>query len=458
LIAALLIAGCGGRRASLGGVDGGRAGNSGAAGAGDGGLSNAAGADGAGDAPDGGTCDDASACGASCVALGYGSGVLACGAGCAQDTTACDECTPLAGALVGCRADVDDPGEVYRGDFPSLAATNSAVAMVWRRPIPEGQAKLTFTLLSPDLTVVNQQDVGGTAVAPLNHRQVMGTAVAPLPSGWVVAVAGEPEVFALALDPSGEDAGRVTLETVEGDHFDYATTMTLVPRPDGGPLAIWTAVQSIRVAVVAADGLSATAPVELPFDKGGGLSGPSGAYVGGAFYVVYSAFSAVPAERSVRLVRIDVDGHVSKVADLLPGEPTAQVSLAAGTNDLRLSYVGTGSASADGPVLWRRLGLDGATLAGPTTLGAFPPAFERASPLVATGDHTVVLVPGRDRLSLGIARISPTGAIAEPVQTFARTPNELRKYGLVRRGAEAVAFWHVPSSAGGRIGVAHLKL
>jgi hypothetical protein len=403
-------------------------------------------------------CDGTDLGGQTCTSRGFGSGTQRCSATCSWSED-CRDCMPPSGGFVGC---VDAPSVDTSNSVPGIGATETAVGLAWNGGSSTDEFRnLRFAILSPSLEaqtgVVTLEPA--TPGAPLPLRAVMGTAVAPLGTGWLVAAAGEPTVFVHAVDANGQDLGRTNIAEVAPDTFQWPGAITLAPRADGGPLVVWASPKFVRAAVIAADGRSASAPIELPLDTTNPTRSVSAAFVAGAFYVIY------PQASSLRLVRVDVDGTVTKVADLID-QLAAAPFLAAGVNELRLSYLGTppgakpvGDQSAPDPtvmtatdprarfwaVLWRRLSLAGATLAGPVVVGSGPD-WVGPSPIGAAGDDSVIMVGGTDELQLGVARVSPAGVVTGPIP-FAKDPYRVRFSRMARRGPDLIATWLSPQGS-----------
>lgn len=371
---------------------------------------------------------------------GFGAGTLSCSTRCTVKTAACTECVPGVAAVTSCGHPID-PGNFHWPTTPSLAGSDGAVALAWTHFLSELRYTLSLAVIEPtddEPTVIGLEGFDDDTPPPL-LRSNMGTAVAPLGAGgWLVATAGEPEVVARAVSADGAVLSRTTLDTIAADTFDWPRADIVVAPRAAGPLVVWSRKTWIRAAVIAADGRSATPTFALPLDGRSITSTPTAVFTGGAFYVGYTTSGI--QEQSLRLVRVASDGTVTKLADLEPTEHTKYPYLAAGTDDLRLSYVGPPPGALAPSVLWRRVSLNGATLAGPTVVGTAP-GWNGPSPVAAAGGDTMVLVGGREGHTLGLARVALDGTISQPAAVIAKSPYELQPHGLVRRGAELVATW-----------------
>jgi hypothetical protein len=395
----------------------------------------------------------------SCGRRGYGSGAITCRADCTANADACRECMPPGGPLVACK---DAPFVTPWPGAVDLAASNDGYGLAWTglEDMDNDKGTLTFERLSPALERLGTtalEDKAHTAT-PLPYRSIMGTAVVALVSGWVVAVVGEPDVFFHAVDAQGTDFGRVTVEQVEPSHFGVHPWIAMAPRANGGPLLVWASEKIARVALLAADGRSATPLFDLPLDGLIVTSRPSAVFAGDAFYVIFQVFNLNTMFEGFRLVRVGTDGLASKVADIVPEGFAAFPMFVAGASDLRLIYDGTapgGVPGEDQVILWRRLGFGG-DFVSPAVVLARPPLYLNPSPAVALGDDTAVLLGGMDWHALGMARVAGDGKIVTPAAQIARTRFGIETYALARRGNEVVAAWNASTTKAGRIGLARL--
>ena len=104
-------------------------------------------------------------------------------------------------------------------------------------------------------------------------------------SGWLIAVGGAPEVIVYALDPTGRQIGRMVIDRPAPYYYDYPQTPVLVARPAGGALLVWQTTTGLLASLIAADGLSASLPINLS-NAGAQVSAVVRAvYFGDAYYV-----------------------------------------------------------------------------------------------------------------------------------------------------------------------------
>ena len=272
------------------------------------------------------SCDGANVGGATCVARGYGSGTIACDSRCASiDTTGCRDCLAIDATLLRC-------GDAPVAAAPAeavIAATDTEVALAWPE-VSAGQEVLAFARLSPNLDLLSVSRV--TGASPVIDRNLQ---IAALPTGWVVAGVSESDVALQTFGADGQPLARTTVETLPAGM--HPNLLMLAARPGAGPLLLW-ADDELRVAMVAADGRSATAPTILTTDD---IAGPlyGVAWVGDAFYVAMTLTRGNnPAQ--LHFKRVDATGKLVAAFDALPGVSVYNVSLVTGAQDLRVVYWG----------------------------------------------------------------------------------------------------------------------
>ena len=406
-------------------------------------------------------CDGADLGDDTCQAHGFGSGALACTTSCSPDETPCRTCAAIGGALIACK---DAPVTAVFPWTLGLAATDQQVGLSWlgSEGTEDQHHPLTFARLSPTLDLLGmtrlEEGLGPTAGGP-SYRVALGTAVAPISAGWVVAVAGEPEVVVHAVGVDGRDLARTTVDRVGPDFFQLPAQVVLAARPGAGPLLLWRSDTAIRAALVAADGRSTGTPFDLPVDRLFTGSTVSAAFIGDAFYVTYelSDFNIAPPIDMIRVVRVDTSGTVRKVMDMV--EIAIGPSLATDATDLRLTWNGPlpGGSEEDRALLWRRFSLTGQSLSPLIVLGRFPSDQLGFTPSVGLGTDTLLLL-GSEGPALGVARLSADGTILTPRQSLARSRQFLpiTGYLIARRGPEAVAAWMAPFDRTSRIEIARL--
>src|SRR6187549_3626549 len=140
---------------------------------------------------------------------------------------------------------------------------------------------LSFARRSPNLDLIDTTVLEATTPRRCDHRWV-GAAVAPLSTGWVVAIAGDPEVFVHVLDASGHSIARIVVDLLAP--FASFGAPILVSRPGGGPLLVWPTDMGVRATVLSADGRSFTPPITLPAPNALSYSPIGATYLSGDFY------------------------------------------------------------------------------------------------------------------------------------------------------------------------------
>jgi hypothetical protein len=362
----------------------------------------------------------------TCFAHGFGSGALTCDS-CTVNQNSCSDCVTGA-PVAGCgTAPVDIQGSLATVD---MAATDTEIGVAW---IAGG---ISFARFSADLTLLGQTKV----VDPIldsgpSLRGYIG--IGTLPAGWVILAYAEPELFIHTMDATGKDLGRTRVDGLPVNSFAY---VTLASRPSGGPLVVWLAGTNLRAAIVAADGRSASTPVDiLPV-----TSTPqslSAAWVGDAFYVAITTGAA-----QMRLVRVGADGVPGTGVTVLPGTKARDVRLVSNAGDLRVLYLDEASAnSGDLKTIWQKIAATGAASSDPVVIPG-PKKYGAVGGVAFDGDTVALL---RYDNSLDMVRIGPTGAIVTAPVTVGKRPNYLvaliRGQFFARRGAEAVAGWNTDS-------------
>jgi len=387
-------------------------------------------------------CDGAAFGLDDCAMRGYASGTLLCSADCRFAGQACSPCVTTDPTISFCG---QSPIPTTRVGAFALGATDSEVAVASIEYDGQGASYLYFARLSASLALQTFTSLDGNS-GPAYFNSLTGTAVAPLPSGWVVAACDVPEIYVHAVDALGQDSGRVVV-SASTDNLDWCVwpAPVLAARPGGGPLMLWLTPNGLKSAVIAADGRAARAPKTL-IDGDTVLTWESfsAAWVGDAWYVVAPITQAGPNNALLlRLMRVEIDGSATVVADLPTGDYQDWVLMATGGTDLRLTYVGVPPDAANRyevASLWRRVGPAGALSSPAVEIGPFPEHYGLA-PAVAFGDDTVVLVGG-DEGKLGVVRVASDGRIVTPLRDVVTGPfTEVALYDMVRRGPDVVAGW-----------------
>ena len=368
---------------------------------------------------------------ASCVGMGYGSGKLSCRGNCLLNLTSCSDCTSDA-HVVAC-GPLDLASDQVR--FMGIAATDKEIGLVYAR----ASADMWFARLSADGTILN----GG----PLSTTQANlgGIALGTLPAGWVIATAAWSDLLLDTLNATGEyHVGRKTIEAIPFPTNSFAPP-ALASRPNAGPLLVWEGTTMLRATIVAADGKSLSAPVDLPIPSGN--ASLSAAWVGDAFYVAVTN----PSDQ-LRLVRVGADGTVGTVINALPGVKARRVRLTTGAGDLRVVYaqeidVGT---TETWKMYWQKLAPTGAAATDPVLLWGplsfSGGSFDVAGPVAFDGDTVALLLSnGASGVAIQAVRIGPSGTIVTAPFTVGQHPYPLTARGtdqlLARRGTEAIVGW-----------------
>jgi hypothetical protein len=386
-------------------------------------------------------CDGDDLGGVTCTSLGYGSGSVTCNERCTLTVSGCDACLPLGNQLLSCaRPPFDERATMF-----ALANSGSEIGLARYYTGGSSLPSLSFDRLSPRLELIST-----SVIVPAIQFNCLDQwnriAVAPLASGWAVAVGGDPDVFVYVLDDAGQPVARTVVEPYDGYSFqNVAATPLLVPRPDGGPLMLWHRVgRPPRAALLAADGRSATAPIDLPV-TGLARSSPFGAaYLEGTFHVV------VPQTKpggpnplpGLTIVHLGPDGRIGSTVEILTGEDIAIAGIGAGPTDIRLFYTTGGPLRPAIPTddtMFRRISSAGDLLTPAVRLGQVR-ELGLSSPVLALGDDEVFLYKPDGANRVGWARLGPDGAFRS--QGFiASLPYEIYNHALVQNGTEMVAGW-----------------
>jgi hypothetical protein len=391
-------------------------------------------------------CDGDNFGGDGCTVRGYGSGTFTCSSACTVDTTTCSDCMPTSGVVASC-----GPAPIT---FPALntfaiAANDNEVGLAQiDYSTNTGSSRLTFARLDAKLALtgaVGLEDTGQPG--PLQGQSIDTVAVAATPSGWLVAACGGSNIFVHVLDSNGKKVARTVVSASAELDFTAGCqygTLSLSAAPTGGALLMWGTYYNndAVAAVIAADGLSASTPRLLGDPAAITIGAPAGAWTGDAYTI------ALPVELEsngypvvARLMRVTVDGTVTKVADVLKDEFSQSPTLAAGATDIRLIYGGVppGSANYDFSVMTRRIGPAGEILSAPLTLGSYP--YYGRSPAAAFGSDTVVLLSGSQTELLSVVRADASGNIVSRNDVAVSPEYTTGRYDMVRRGKEVVVAW-----------------
>ena len=382
-------------------------------------------------------CDGSDFGATSCATRGFAGGTLICTATCLIDDSGCGECFALDASLVGCGP--APVGPMKPASF-AIAATDAEVGLGLLEYDAADSATVSFARLSPALASIGVTVLDDHVAPGRTYPAFSQLAAAALPAGWVLAVVSPSDLSLRAMGADGGETGRAVVDTLPNDGFPASPF--LAAQPSGGPLVVWATSAGLRASVIAADGRSATTPVDLPTPDVASYDPPTAAFVGDAFYVAFPV-QTVPSAYALRLVRVGLDGTVGSPMDLYPGEPIFMPDLASGASDLRLAYAGpTTGVAADPPVtLWRRLTPAGQTLAPASQIAG---RLIGVGPSFAFGDDTVVLVYQLDGVgfSISLVRVASDGSIVTLPHAVARAPS--LGYVAARRGPDVVAAWLGP--------------
>jgi hypothetical protein len=215
----------------------------------------------------------------------------------------------------------------------------------------------------------------------------------------------------------------------------------------------------VRAAVVAADGRSTTAPVELSTSPSRVVGSPSAIYAGSTFAVAFSVDGG-NGQRRLRLVVVGTDGVVGGAVDALSGVDVKTATLGPpqvfGANDLTVVYQRYADAcmTDQGPSIYaQRIGSTGAPL-GDAVLVGRPGQYDGWVQSAAfTNDGSVLLLRETgSRNTLGIGWVKPGGKEFGVASQIAVDPAlSFRSLNVARRGTETVAAWLAPPRPGIRI-------
>jgi hypothetical protein len=391
-------------------------------------------------------CDGTAFGADSCADRGFASGKLVCRSDCTLDASGCSECAAVGGPVVRCGL---APTPVAYVNGFALGATDTEVGLATIAYNDAGGTTLSFARLAPSLDLlggwINVEDT--TRPPGQDTISIYAVAVAPMPSGWVVAACGYPQVFFHTIDASGREIARTVVDTMS-DPFDacISGSLTLAPRPGGGPLMLWRSGADVMASLIADDGLSASAA--------NAIVGPAHYYtdVVSAAWVRDTFYAAVTLQRSaddyrglIRLVSLPPGGTPTR-ADILADESVyGGPALASGALDLRVLYNGVPPGGVDGQeyaVLWRQLRPSGEALSYPAVVGVFPYMYGR-SRAVSFGADTMVAIDGsyvNGRLTL--VHLANDGQTVAPTYDLAGSPYfYLGSFDMVRRGSDVVVGW-----------------
>ena len=390
-------------------------------------------------------CEAAEMGGQTCESAGFGSGKVKCSPFCEADTTMCEECKPLTSSLLRC-GDLPTAGIYVRQ--AALAGTDTEVGLAWVDIDGNGNVgSLSFARLSPSLDVLSQ-----TSADEPRKPWLSSVDVAPLPSGWVVAVAVDPDVVIHRFDPSGQPGARTVVETAPAG---VLVPPILAPRPGGGPLMVWQTDAGVRAAVIAADGSSTTRPVTVA--AGEELrSAFSATFVAGSFYVGMQVNDGSDRGQ-LRVVRLGTDGQPAETFQALAGVTVVDPVLVSGGDDLRVLYHTLEGWTANLEEIWELelagIGPTGAAIAPQLEIPHEPDAFLNAIGLGFGSDTGLVLVGFSDMVSVSVARVRRDGGFATaPVKiTGNASENYFSARLATRRGPDAVVLWFSPSTGRFRI-------
>jgi hypothetical protein len=372
----------------------------------------------------------------SCTAHGFAGGTLTCRADCTIDDVTCNECPAGEPSLLRCgQAPVSAPSPWT----VAVAATDAEVGLAWIDFDAESRTTLSFARLSPMLDRIGVTVLDDRVPPPANYYTAFNDiAAAPLSSGWVVVACGPSLLSLRAIGADGAETGRAVVDVLPAGAFPWSPV--LAARPAGGPLLVWGTQEGMRAAVIAADGRSTTAPVDLPTMDVAGLSGASATFVGDAFYVAYT-IDRLDYQPAQRLVRIGLDGTVERTVDVLVGESLWGPSLAPGASDLRVAWRGSapGVVGDDTATWWQRLGPAGDPISPRVVVGGLQ---MDAGPTFAFGDDTVVFTRELYGLTLSFTRVALDGKVITPPREILRA--QISDYAAARRGPDVVVAWTGP--------------
>ena len=391
-------------------------------------------------------CDGTDFAGDSCSAHGFASGKLVCRGDCTIDASGCSECAPVGGPIVRCGA---APIPVTDLAGFALGATDAEVGLATFTYSNTGGMTLQFGRLTPSLDLLAGWDVveETSPPGPQGPIRIYAIAVAPLPSGWIVAACGDPQVFFHTIDASGREIARTVVDIVS-DSFDacISGSLTLAPRPGGGPLLLWRSGSDVMASLIADNGLSASMPTAIVGPAYYYSDVVSAAWVGDAFYAAVTLQRSAGDYRGLlHLVRLPPGGTPTGGDDPTGETVLGPPAITSGASDLRVVYTAmlATDTTLDEVVLWRRLGTSGQVVSDPALVGVFPYPYG-PSRAVAFGDDTVVVIDGAYVTGrIAVAHLASDGRYVTPVFDAARGPNyySLGPFDMVRRGPDVVVGW-----------------
>ncbi len=295
------------------------------------------------------SCDGAALSGTSCTDLEFAGGTLACSQWCAWDVRDCDTCTTDA-HVTACNEHFSDAAAAGAPMGLSSDGTRAVVALT-------GYRKIHVRAVGDDLRPLGEEQCylpGGVAT---------GVAVARVPGGFLLVTqerygSSALPIQIMPLDADGVARGMGTqLETVGG-------TMTVVERPDGGPLVLVTRL-GVNAFLVNADGRTERT-VRLFDDRYSEVVGAG--YVAGGF--VAWAVSGVANDRKFETARLELDGTLTK--SIVPDSERPFLGpIAVAGNEARSVWI------VQSEVMLARLDENGMPLGAPET--------------IATGDYASML-------------------------------------------------------------------
>jgi len=192
------------------------------------------------------------------------------------------------------------------------------------------------------------------------------------------------------------------------------------------------------MSMIAADGLSWSAPKTI---VAGGVAGGeflAAAWVGDAFAVAVPIESDTPGGvGALRLLRVQPDGTTSELGDFFIGSGVVQASIADGpdAHDIRITF---GTYGPDGGTWYWRY--DAQAPVGPVRISRL--GYDGASgPAVAFGDDLALFFGRSSAAGFAITRVGADGTSSGPVREVTRMPYGFAgssRTQIVRRGPEVV--------------------
>jgi hypothetical protein len=207
---------------------------------------------------------------------------------------------------------------------------------------------------------------------------------------------------------------------------------------------VWRNGDSLRAAVIASDGRSATTPIDLSSDGVIQPASLSAAFFGDAFYVAF-VVGLPTVSNQLRMTRVALDGTTSTTFPALLGDWVLFPTLVAGANGLSIVYEGAAPGNGDGGIVWRRISVTGEALGVPVLVGP-PDRYHNLARAAAVGGDIVVLAGAENggplgvARALGIVRIDSRDQITMPVFDIAIGPG-MGSYNIARRGPDLIVAW-----------------